>query len=100
MAQLTILYWRDIPSQIVVKAGRKTEKVLLSDRFQQAIDAAAMKDGASETDDYLAEWKRGDPVECGDDLAAEAAAAAECIEVDYDMEKLRSLIASGGNEDV
>ncbi len=96
MAQLTILYWRDIPSQVVAKAGRKSEKILLSDRFQQAIDAAAMKDGASDTDDYLAEWRRGEPVECGDDLAAEASAAAERIETDYDVEKLRALIANGG----
>jgi hypothetical protein len=99
MAQLTILYWRDIPSQVIVKAGRNSEKILLSDRFQQAIDAAAMKDGASETDDYLAEWKRGEPVTCGDDMVAEASSAAERIETDYDMEKLRSLIASGGNEE-
>lgn len=98
MAQLTILYWRDIPSQVVVKAGRKSEKVLLADRFQQAIDSAAMKDGAADTDDYLAEWRRGEPSECGDDLAAEAAAAAGKIETEYDMERLRALIASGGNE--
>lgn len=96
MAQLTILYWRDIPSQVIVKAGRKSEKILLSDRFQQAIDAAAMKDGASDTDDYLAEWRRGEPIECGDDLAAEAAAAAERIETDYHVEKLRALIINGG----
>lgn len=99
MAQLTILYWRDIPSQVVVKAGRKSEKVLLADRFQQAIDSAAMKDGASDTDDYLADWRRGEPTDCGDDLAGEAAAAAESIEADYDMERLRALIASGGNEE-
>ena len=99
MAQLTLLDWRDIPSQVVAKAGRKSEKILLSDRFQQAIDAAAMKDGASETDDYLAEWRRGEPTECGDDLVAEASAAAERIEADYDMDKLRSLIVNGGNEE-
>jgi len=100
MAQLTILYWRDIPSQVVTKEGRKSEKILLSDRFQQAIDAAAMKDGASETDDYLAEWRRGEPQACGDDLMGEASAAAECIEAEYNAEKLRALIASGGKESV
>ncbi len=99
MAQRTILYWRDIPSQVVVKAGRKNAKVLLADRFQQAIDAAAMRDGASDTDDYLADWRRGEPVECGDDLDAEAQASAEKIENDYDMDRLKVLIANGGNED-
>lgn len=100
MAQLTILYWRDIPSQVVVKQGRKSEKILLSDRFQQAIDAAAMKDGASETDDYLAEWRRGEPVECGEDMMTEATAAADRIEAEYDAESLRVLIANGGKKDV
>jgi len=99
MAQLTILYWRDIPSQVIAKAGRKSEKVLLSDRFQQAIDAAAMKDGASETDDYLAEWRRGEPTPCGDNLANEASAVARQIEAEYDTEKLRSLITSGGTKE-
>ncbi|NQV45967.1 MAG: virulence factor [Rhodospirillales bacterium] len=98
MAQLTILYWRDIPSQVIAKEGRKSEKILLSDRFQQAIDAAAMKDDASETDDYLAEWRRGEPTPCGDDLVSEATAAADRIESDYDAEKLRALIAIGGKE--
>ena len=62
MANLIITYWRDIPSQISVKAGRKEEKRMLSERFQEAIDMAAMRDGASDTDAYLAEWRRADPV--------------------------------------
>ena len=63
MAQLVITYWRDIPSQVTVKAGRKAEKKMLSDRFQEAIDMAAMRSGAADTDDYLAEWRRADPVD-------------------------------------
>ena len=43
MASLTILYWRDIPSQVIVKAGRKSAKRELSERFIRAIDAAAMR---------------------------------------------------------
>lgn len=99
MAQLTILYWRDIPSQVVVKAGRKNAKRLLSERFQEAIDAAAMKDGAAETDDYLAEWHRGEPVECGDDLEAECQAAAEKIEAEYDKPRLIALVKNGGRKE-
>ena len=26
MAQLTIVYWRDIPAQVIVKAGRRSAK--------------------------------------------------------------------------
>ena len=61
MAQLTILYWRDIPSQVIVKAGRRNEKRLLPALFQEAIDMAAMRSGAAATDDYLEEWRRDGP---------------------------------------
>ena len=43
MANLTILYWRDIPSQVIVKSGRNSAKRELSERFIRAIDAAAMR---------------------------------------------------------
>jgi len=96
MANLIITYWRDIPSQISVKAGRKEEKRMLSERFQEAIDMAAMRDGASETDAYLAEWRRAEPVPVGDDLAAEVEAARATIEATYDKERLKALISNGG----
>jgi hypothetical protein len=96
MAQLTVLYWRDIPSQVIVKAGRQSEKRLLSDRFQEAIDMAAMRGGAAGTDAYLDEWRRADPVEVEGDMAAAATAAAERLEADYDKERLKTLIANGG----
>ena len=98
MANLIITYWRDIPSQISVKIGRKEEKRMLSDRFQEAIDMAAMRDGASETDAYLAEWRRAEPVSVGDDLVAEAEKARNSIETAYDKERLKALIAKGGRE--
>lgn len=96
MAQLVITFWRDIPSQVTVKAGRKAEKKMLSERFQEAIDMAAMRSGASETDDYLAEWRRAEPVECSDDLEGEASAAAEKLEAEYDKDRLKQLIDNGG----
>ena len=77
MANLPILYWRDIPAQVVVKAGRTSAKRELSPRFQEAIDMAAMKSGTAATDEYLAEWRRGEPSPCGDDLENEASKAAE-----------------------
>ena len=96
MANLIITYWRDIPSQISVKIGRKEEKRMLSERFQEAIDMAAMRDGASETDAYLAEWRRGTPEPCGDELDAEADAAVAAIEAAYPPERLRQLARAGG----
>jgi len=99
MAQLQIVYWRDIPVQVIVRAGRKSvAKRELSLRFTEAIDMCAMKSGAAETDDYLAEWRRSDPVEVGDDLEAEADKAAQELETGYTKERLVQLVNSGGRE--
>ena len=72
MASLTIVYWRDIPSQVIVKSGRTAAKRELTERFIRAIDAAAMHARAKSADDYLADWRKSDPVPCGDDLDAGA----------------------------
>ena len=96
MANLVITYWRAIPSAVSVKAGRKEEKRMLAERFQEAIDMAAMRGGASDTDAYLADWRRAEPVPVGDDLAAEADKAKADIEQAYDKEQLKALIANGG----
>ena len=98
MANLTILYWRDIPSQVIVKAGRAAAKRQLSERFIRAIDAAAMHAGAKSDDAYLAEWRRGDPIPCGDDLEEEATTAAERLENEYDTHRLAILARHDGRE--
>lgn len=96
MATLTIVYWRDIPAQVIVKRGRDTAKRQLAERFEKAIDRAAMKSGKRDTDSYLAEWRRGEPVPCGDDLEAEAAAHATRLESEFPDDRLALLVASGG----
>jgi hypothetical protein len=98
MANLTILYWRDIPSQVIVKAGRASAKRELPERFIRAIDAAAMHAGARAADDYLADWRRSDPSPCGDDLEAEASAAAARLETEYDVHRLALLAKHDGRE--
>jgi len=96
MAQLIVVYWRDIPAQVIVKRGRETAKRQLAERFEKAIDRAAMRAGLRDTDSYLAEWRRADPVACGDDLEAEAASAAGKLEADYSDERLKQLVEAGG----
>ena len=98
MAQLTVIWWRDIPAQVIAKAGRANAKRELPQRFQDAIDRAAMRGGARETDAYLAEWRRAEPVPCGDDLEAAAAEAAAAFERDDDDARLAALVAAGGRE--
>lgn len=96
MAQLTIVYWRDIPAQVIVKAGRTKESRKLSERFEQAIDMAAMRSGASETDAYLEEWRRA-PSSVEGDLAQIADETAARLEVEFDPDTLKTLIANGGH---
>jgi hypothetical protein len=98
MANRIIVYWRDIPAQVIVKKGRTTAKRELSLRFTEAIDMCAMRTGAAETDDYLADWRRADPVEVSDDLEAEAESAAAELETAYDKERLVALVKGGGRE--
>ncbi len=98
MAKLTVVYWRDIPAQVIVKAGRQAAKRQLSERFEKAIDRAAMRAKLRDTDSYLAEWRRAAPVECGDDLEAEATSAARHLETEFDEERLAALVACGGAE--
>lgn len=98
MADRIIVYWRDIPAQVIVKQGRTTAKRALSLRFTEAIDMAAMRSGAAKSDDYLAEWRKGDPLPVGDDLEAEADKAAAELESAYDKARLVSLVHAGGHE--
>ena len=98
MANLVITYWRDIPSAVSVKLGRQEEKRMLDNRFMEAIDMAAMRDGATATDDYLAHWRRGEPIAVSDDLAAEADKAKTRLENEYSQDRINKLIGTGGRE--
>ncbi|MBT9383259.1 virulence factor [Pseudooceanicola sp. CBS1P-1] len=96
MPDVTIVYWRDIPAQVIVGKGRRAAKAVLPERFEQAIDRAAMKVGASDTDAYLAEWRKaapfpveGDPQEVANDQIAR-------LDREYDQEKIKELIANDG----
>jgi len=99
MADLIVLYWRDIPAQVIVKKGRANAKRELPARFSEAIDMAAMRSGDSDTDAYLAEWRKADPVTVGDDLDAEAERAMQRLDAEYPRERLVALAKAGGKDD-
>lgn len=96
MPEVTTVYWRDIPAQIIVGKGRKGAKVQLSERFEQAIDRAAMKAGARDTDSYLAEWRKAVTGELDGEPEEIARAEAARIEAEYDADRLKTLIANEG----
>lgn len=99
MASLVIVYWRDIPAQVIVKKGRTSAKRELPLRFTEAIDMCAMRNDASDTDAYLAEWRRGSPIEVGDDIEQEAELAAARLDAEFPRERLVALARSGGYVD-
>ena len=100
MAQITTLYWRDIPAQVIAEKGRgrkrEQAKIELHRRFALAIDEAAMRGDAASTDDYLADWRKGEPVECSDELEEEAQKLASQLEEDYPSSRVKELVENGG----
>jgi hypothetical protein len=92
-----VIWWRDIPAQVTAKEGRRAARAQLPERFQEAIDAAAMRAGLIGTDAYLAEWRR-EPRECGDDLESEVAEEAAWLDAAYPDDALDRLVSTDGRD--
>jgi len=93
-----IVCWRDIPVQVKVRSGQQRLSQPLGERFQRAVDQAAMHAGKSGSDEYLAEWRT---LEAGErEGEAEAVIAAMLAEWDqkFPQERLDRLAARGGWE--
>ncbi|MEA5162217.1 virulence factor [Cereibacter johrii] len=95
MPEVTIVYWRDIPAQVIVGRGRRGSKAPLPERFEQAIDRCAMKIGAKDSDAYLAEWRKATHEAEGEPEAL-ARSEADRLDRDYDAARLRALIDNDG----
>ncbi|MBB3710934.1 hypothetical protein FHS00_000487 [Limimaricola variabilis] len=98
MPEITLVLWRDMPAQVLVGKGRRAAKLPLAERFEQAIDRAAMKSGAAGTDDYLAEWRKAPWGEIDGEAEEAARQAVERIEAEYDTARLKALIDNNGRE--
>ena len=85
MPDVTIVFWRDIPAQVIVGKGRR-----------EAIDRAAMKAGARDTDAYLAEWRKGAPYAVEGEPDEVAGAEAARLEAEYGPDRLKALIDNDG----
>jgi hypothetical protein len=95
MAKLTVMYWCDIPSQVIAQEGRTRHSVMLSQRFQEAIDSAAIYAGKTEAGAYMDYWRK-EVFECGDNLQEAAEKKAGELEAAFTDEQLRQLIKSKG----
>ena len=96
MPTVTIVYWRDIPAQVIVGKGRRGHKVQLPERFEQAIDRCAMKVGAKDADAYLSDWRKAPPYTVeGKDVEVAIAEAAR-LEEEFGTEAIKTLIENEG----
>jgi len=96
MPDVIIVYWRDIPAQIIVGKGRRGAKAPLPERFEQAIDRAAMKNGAAGSDDYMNGFRKAAPFSVDGEQDAIAASEAAKIDAEYDQGRLKTLIENDG----
>ena len=95
--KVVIIYWRDIPAQVNAKESRKRAKKLLSTRFQEAIDRAAMRAKKTDADAYLDDWRRETQSKSGE-LNTLVEETAQQLEQDYDDERLDKIIRNKGVE--
>ena len=82
---------------MIVGKGRRGSKRQLEERFEQAIDRAAMKVNAKDADAYLAEWRKAAPYQMDGDPDEIVEAEALRLEAEYDQERLKALIANDGH---
>ena len=96
MLRLIVVYWRDIPAQVIGRRGRTTAvKQVLHPRFQRAIDRAAMRAGRGSSDDYLADWRR-ETRPCDGDLEREVKEEVARLEGEFSPELLEEVVRAGG----
>ena len=92
MAKYKILYWKGIPSQVRATDENGRASRQLPQRFQEAIDEAAMALGKIGTDSYTNGFEWGDELE--QPGTAEEVADAIAVELDkkYSSVDWRSLV--------
>ena len=94
---VVVIMWRDIPAQVNGQDGRERHQVLLSDKFQRAIDRAKRKAKIVTAQEDVAQWRRISRPFDGD-VSAAAQAEADRLEADYSQERLGKLAFAGGWE--
>jgi hypothetical protein len=95
--EIVTIYWRDIPAQVNGQSGRERHQVLLSAKFQRAVDRAKRKAGIYTAEEDIAQWRRtSTPCDEGSDVVAAAEAQAIALEAEYSKAYLGKLAYAGG----
>ena len=97
MASYQVVLWRDIPLQVRVRGHSKGRvSCSLSERFQQAADAAAIRAGKTDSDAYLTEMRNQEWAEREGEAQAVAEAVAAELEAEFTNDRLKTLVQNGG----
>lgn len=92
---MKVVYWRDIPGQVVFREGRRSTRLRLSGRFSRAIERAAYRLKKKQHDALFEPWRDvAQPV--SGDVRQQAQALVRQLEAEYTEEVLESLIRASG----
>ncbi len=95
MAKLKIVYWRDIPGQVVIREGRRSTRIRLPARFMRAIERAGYRLKKKQQDALFEPWH--DVAQPFDgDIKQQARQLVEHLEQTYTEEVLEILIRASG----
>lgn len=94
---VVIILWRDIPAQVNAQAGRERHQIMLSTKFQRAIDRAKRKAHIYTADEDVSQWRRISSSLVGD-LKEAAQREVNRIESEYTRHRLGMLAFAGGFE--
>ena len=78
-----MIRWKDVPSLVEADGAGGPVRVPLSARFQELIDALAMREGATDTEAYLAGWAQDADAERAGSAEEVASAVAAELEADF-----------------
>ena len=96
MARYRIVHWKEIPSQVEATDGDRTTRLQLSQKFQDLIDALAMRENATEGDAYLEGWGQGGWIERTGSSDEVAAAVAAKLEDDFQTLLMKRFLPKPG----
>ena len=98
MAKLKIVYWNDIPGQVVVREGRRNTRMRLSPRFMKAIERASYRLKKQHKDAYFDPWHDVDQPFEGD-IREQAEILVRQLEEQYSEAVLDKLIRASGKDE-
>jgi hypothetical protein len=96
VTEFRVTFWRDLPSLVTARDAEHTAKASLDARFMVAIDEAAMRLGATDSDAYLEGWRQSDWQERGGSPDEVVAAVAQELDAEYGQDRVQEMLDSYG----